>query len=382
MFGSTILDVAIGLIFSFLAISLFTSATVEAINSLLQLRAVNLKSGIMALVNDPGFAGLAKGLYEHPLVSPLGPGVQQAPAAGAAAQAPIRGSTSHGQQHLCLARQRCRDVLAARRTTVCRYQNSPGLHRPVAVCARSARRDPALRGVGGGCRGCAARRAAGARLTRRRDHRNRQSANPRFHQRRIRSDPGRHQGDRERSRGLVRRRHGPAKRRVQTLDAGRYLRRRARSGGASSISIRSASGARCGSIPPSPTSFSAAEQPTPQSGTVPQSAPAQSPDFRVAEKQALENIQALLDAGLPIGWPSGHLFDVSDGQSVPTYIWTSRTFGQSLVGWLITAFATLFGAHSGSTLCSRSFASKERVPVRTRRRRSERPQARGFARRN
>ena len=89
MFGSTILDVAIGLIFSFLAISLFTSATVEAINSLLQLRAVNLKSGIMALVNDPGFAGLAKGLYEHPLVSPLGPGVQQAPAAGAAAQAPI-----------------------------------------------------------------------------------------------------------------------------------------------------------------------------------------------------------------------------------------------------------------------------------------------------
>ena len=84
MFGSTILDVAIGLIFSFLAISLFTSATVEAINSLLQLRAVNLKSGIMALVNDPGFTGLAKDLYEHPLVSPLGPGVQQAPAAGAA----------------------------------------------------------------------------------------------------------------------------------------------------------------------------------------------------------------------------------------------------------------------------------------------------------
>src|ERR1700722_9956908 len=84
MFGSTIVDVAIGLIFSFLALSLFTSATVEAINSLLQLRAVNLKSGIMALVNDPGFTDLAKRLYEHPLVSPLGPGVQRAPAAGAA----------------------------------------------------------------------------------------------------------------------------------------------------------------------------------------------------------------------------------------------------------------------------------------------------------
>ena len=53
MFGSTILDVAIGLIFSFLAVSLFTSATVEAINSLLQLRAVNLKSGIRRIVDDP-----------------------------------------------------------------------------------------------------------------------------------------------------------------------------------------------------------------------------------------------------------------------------------------------------------------------------------------
>ena len=72
MFGSTILDVAIGVIFSFLAVSLFTSATVEAINSLLQLRAVNLKSGIMALVNDPSFDGLAKHLYAHALVSSLG----------------------------------------------------------------------------------------------------------------------------------------------------------------------------------------------------------------------------------------------------------------------------------------------------------------------
>src|ERR1700744_214423 len=91
MFGSTILDVAIGLIFSFLAVSLFTSAVVEAINSLLQLRAVNLKSGVMALVNDPGFDGLAKRLYEHALISPLGPGLWQAPAA-AALQGPAAGA--------------------------------------------------------------------------------------------------------------------------------------------------------------------------------------------------------------------------------------------------------------------------------------------------
>jgi hypothetical protein len=92
MFGSTILDVAIGMIFSFLAVSLFTSATVEAINSLLQLRAVNLKSGIMALVNDPRFAGLAKKLYEHALISPLGPGLRQPPAAAAPQGPALRGS--------------------------------------------------------------------------------------------------------------------------------------------------------------------------------------------------------------------------------------------------------------------------------------------------
>ena len=74
MFGSTILDVAAGIIFGFLAISLFTSAAVEAINSLLNVRVKNLRTGIMALVNDPNFTGLAKQLYQHALVNPLGPG--------------------------------------------------------------------------------------------------------------------------------------------------------------------------------------------------------------------------------------------------------------------------------------------------------------------
>jgi hypothetical protein len=74
MFGSTILDVAAGVIFGFLAISLFTSAAVEAINSALNVRVKNLRTGIMALVNDPNFTGLAKDLYAHALISPLGPG--------------------------------------------------------------------------------------------------------------------------------------------------------------------------------------------------------------------------------------------------------------------------------------------------------------------
>jgi hypothetical protein len=74
MFGSTILDVAAGIIFGFLAISLFTSAAVEAINSILNVRTKNLRTGVMALVNDPNFTGLAKDLYQHSLINPLGPG--------------------------------------------------------------------------------------------------------------------------------------------------------------------------------------------------------------------------------------------------------------------------------------------------------------------
>jgi hypothetical protein len=74
VFGSTVLDVAAGIIFGFLAISLFTSAFVEAINSFLNVRVKNLRTGIMALVNDPNFTGLAKQLYEHALINPLGPG--------------------------------------------------------------------------------------------------------------------------------------------------------------------------------------------------------------------------------------------------------------------------------------------------------------------
>ena len=74
VFGSTILDVAAGIVFGFLAISLFTSAAVETINSLFNVRASSLKTGIMELVNDPNFTGLAKQLYQRALISPLGPG--------------------------------------------------------------------------------------------------------------------------------------------------------------------------------------------------------------------------------------------------------------------------------------------------------------------
>jgi hypothetical protein len=99
MFNSTVLDVAVGLIFTFLALSLAVSSTVEAIASYLDLRTKTLLLGVKDLLNDPNFQGLAAALYNHALVNPREAGtlpvpmqptnaanpaaVQPAPAAGA-----------------------------------------------------------------------------------------------------------------------------------------------------------------------------------------------------------------------------------------------------------------------------------------------------------
>lgn len=74
MFNSSVLDVAIGVVMSFLALSLITSVLVEGLNSLLKLRSRTLRSGVMALMNDPGFTDLAAKLYAHAAVNPRGLG--------------------------------------------------------------------------------------------------------------------------------------------------------------------------------------------------------------------------------------------------------------------------------------------------------------------
>ncbi len=71
MLGSTLIDVAIGLIISFLGVSLAASAITEAISSALSWRERNLLQGIQSLLNDRAFAGLALDLYNHALVNPL-----------------------------------------------------------------------------------------------------------------------------------------------------------------------------------------------------------------------------------------------------------------------------------------------------------------------
>jgi hypothetical protein len=72
MFNSTIIDVAIGMVLSFLAVSLSASAITEAISSVLQLRQKTLVKGVQALLNyHPQDHPLALDLYKSALISPL-----------------------------------------------------------------------------------------------------------------------------------------------------------------------------------------------------------------------------------------------------------------------------------------------------------------------
>lgn len=71
MFGSEILEVAIGLIFIFLISSLAVTSVREIIESVLKTRAVHLERGIRQLLDDPGGTMIAKDLYNHPLLYSL-----------------------------------------------------------------------------------------------------------------------------------------------------------------------------------------------------------------------------------------------------------------------------------------------------------------------
>lgn len=74
MFGSNILDIAIGLMFTFLTISLISSAATEAVSSAMSWRADTLFDGVKNLLNDQQFTGLARDIYNHGLVNSLSEG--------------------------------------------------------------------------------------------------------------------------------------------------------------------------------------------------------------------------------------------------------------------------------------------------------------------
>lgn len=68
MFGSAILDIAIGLVFVFLLLSLVCSAANELIETILKQRSRNLEKAIKELITDDSFV---KKLYNHALINGL-----------------------------------------------------------------------------------------------------------------------------------------------------------------------------------------------------------------------------------------------------------------------------------------------------------------------
>ncbi|HEY0545842.1 MAG TPA: hypothetical protein VGC91_10735 [Pyrinomonadaceae bacterium] len=68
MFGSSVLEIAIGVIFVYLVLSLICTAVNEAIATLLNKRGKNLFEGIKNMLNDPTFTGLAQQIYNHGLI--------------------------------------------------------------------------------------------------------------------------------------------------------------------------------------------------------------------------------------------------------------------------------------------------------------------------
>jgi len=71
MFDTSILEVAIGLIFVYLLLSLICSAGNEIIESVLKNRATDLERGIRELFNQDGGGELVAKFYNHPLISGL-----------------------------------------------------------------------------------------------------------------------------------------------------------------------------------------------------------------------------------------------------------------------------------------------------------------------
>lgn len=71
MFGSTALEVAIGLALLFTLLSLVVTSIREAIEALLQTRAIHLEHGIRELLHDADGTRLTSDIYTHPYVSNL-----------------------------------------------------------------------------------------------------------------------------------------------------------------------------------------------------------------------------------------------------------------------------------------------------------------------
>lgn len=71
MFGSEMLDIAIGMIFTYLLLSLICSAVNELIERQLKNRATDLEKGIRELLDDKNGTGMVTKLYQHGMINGL-----------------------------------------------------------------------------------------------------------------------------------------------------------------------------------------------------------------------------------------------------------------------------------------------------------------------
>lgn len=71
MLGSGSLEIAIGIFFVYLLLSLVCTSIMEVISSVMNQRGKTLFEGVKNLLNDPNFTGLAQQLYSHGLVSSI-----------------------------------------------------------------------------------------------------------------------------------------------------------------------------------------------------------------------------------------------------------------------------------------------------------------------
>src|ERR1700759_789385 len=75
MFGSNTLEIAIGIVFVFLLLSLLCTIINEGISNFLEMRGKNLLEGVKNLLNDPEFTSLAQHVYNHGLIGGVMQGV-------------------------------------------------------------------------------------------------------------------------------------------------------------------------------------------------------------------------------------------------------------------------------------------------------------------
>jgi hypothetical protein len=88
MFFTAILDTVIGLIFTFMTISLVSSALTESVASVFKWRSNTLLQSVKDLLNDQQFNDLAQKLYDHALVNPRFAGAPAIAAVAPGAVAP------------------------------------------------------------------------------------------------------------------------------------------------------------------------------------------------------------------------------------------------------------------------------------------------------